>query len=447
MIYVADYELAAKKAIEVLEDSDITQAPILLMKIIERYSGEIRLVSYTKVANKNGMFTPEVADMFDSELGSCAFDPIQNHYIIYYNDSLSPALKRFTVAHELGHIFLEHHQKSGVNNLHRLFVPEEDYKEYEKEANVFARNLLSPAPLAKIVVEDEKDDFMRCYHIQSAFQITESASGVRLRYIYRDLRDYNEEMKSFVNSISLLYQTKCYECNTVVPQHAKYCITCGKKRITKSIYHDDLPPEVEYDSNGRFIHCVQCGNEEHNPSAFYCKICGAPLMNLCLRGGKSSVSLPHRNPSNALFCGACGEITVFNKYKVRFTEEVPVMKYIDGVDYNPETMQVLRCPKCSNEEFGENAQYCRICGTDLYNRCEGAPFSSFDNFVEYDNKHANPSNARFCEVCGRPTIYNKTGILVDYTEYSDPEPFQTVSHEGFVSEPNPFDDGFDDSTF
>ena len=48
MSYFADYRLAAEKAIEVLEDSDITQAPILLRDIIRRYSGEISVVSYTK---------------------------------------------------------------------------------------------------------------------------------------------------------------------------------------------------------------------------------------------------------------------------------------------------------------------------------------------------------------------------------------------------------------
>ena len=48
MSYFADYRLAAEKAIEVLEDSDITQAPILLGDIIRRYSGEISVVSYTK---------------------------------------------------------------------------------------------------------------------------------------------------------------------------------------------------------------------------------------------------------------------------------------------------------------------------------------------------------------------------------------------------------------
>ena len=45
--YFANYKLAAEKAIEVLEDSEITQAPIVLQEIIDRYSSEIKIVRYT----------------------------------------------------------------------------------------------------------------------------------------------------------------------------------------------------------------------------------------------------------------------------------------------------------------------------------------------------------------------------------------------------------------
>ena len=108
---------------------------------------------------------------------------------------------RFTVAHELGHIFLEHFEKAGTIVLTCTSVPQEDYMEYEKEANVFARNLLSPAPLALDIIDDDDEEYEKSADLQSAFSITETASYIRLKYLHRDLRDYSDRMKAYVETI------------------------------------------------------------------------------------------------------------------------------------------------------------------------------------------------------------------------------------------------------
>ncbi|WP_423828267.1 ImmA/IrrE family metallo-endopeptidase [Sporotomaculum syntrophicum] len=52
------------------------------------------------------MNIPEICDYFESDLGACAYNRDQEKYVIYYNDTKNNrGLKRFTVAHELGHIF------------------------------------------------------------------------------------------------------------------------------------------------------------------------------------------------------------------------------------------------------------------------------------------------------------------------------------------------------
>lgn len=55
-------------------------------------------------------------------------------HIIVYNDAHSPARQRFTLAHELGHIALDHR---------------EDSPEHDALADCFARNLLTPALYAQ----------------------------------------------------------------------------------------------------------------------------------------------------------------------------------------------------------------------------------------------------------------------------------------------------------
>ena len=419
MSYWPNYKLAAQKAIEVLEDSEISQAPIVLSRILDRYSSEIKIVPYSRVVKQNGIPLAEVIKMFNSDLGACIYEPSTNHYLVYYNDIHSKEWCRFTIAHEIGHIFLEHLQKAGSNIFNAVSIPEEDYKAYEKEANVFARNLLSPAPLAEYIVDDDARDHENWDDLQSAFWITERAAQIRLYYISRDLKDYDSEMYAIAGNIKMQYKRHCQVCKNTVPKGAKFCISCGSSVLEKSNNFKMLPPNVKHSERGLFFHCIQCGNEEMNSSSWFCRICGAPVVNLCYGIKDPKINKRHINPSNALFCGACGNRTVFNKYKVPMRpEEVPSMKYTDGVEYDRNTMRVKICPRCQNEEFDETATFCKICGLDLYNYCEGEQqLDETYGQIYYINRHANPSNARFCEKCGKKTTFLKEKILVDYENY------------------------------
>ncbi|HHX23710.1 MAG TPA: hypothetical protein GX723_06835 [Thermoanaerobacterales bacterium] len=86
------------------------------------------------------------------------------------------------------------------------------------------------------------------------------------------------------------------------------------------------------------------------------------------------------------------------------------MIYDDGVEMN-EDMRVSTCPRCENEEFSEEAEYCRICGLRAYNYCEGEPEYDWNGYQTDTHYHRNPSNARYCETCGNPTIFFKEKIL------------------------------------
>lgn len=68
-------------------------------------------------------------------------------YLIFYNDANSPQRIRFTIAHELGHIFLGHPFQPAENclftSINREAEPNDD--PLEIEANIFSRDLLAPA--------------------------------------------------------------------------------------------------------------------------------------------------------------------------------------------------------------------------------------------------------------------------------------------------------------
>ena len=99
------------------------------------------------------------------------------------------------------------------------------------------------------------------------------------------------------------------------------------------------------------------------------------------------------------------------------------MIYRDGYETDS-NLRFVRCPRCGNEEYSEDALYCRICGFSAYNECEGS--TECDNFGNV-NVHRNVGNARYCEYCGKPTMLLNEKLLRPYTEVQaeqeDPFPF------------------------
>lgn len=95
--------------------------------------------------------------------------------------------------------------------------------------------------------------------------------------------------------------------------------------------------------------------------------------------------------------------------------ETSILRYEKGYVVD-ENMRVMNCPKCENEIFSTNASHCKLCGTQLYNKCEGTPeYDGFGNVVDHEY-HNNPGNARYCETCGEPTYFFKQGFLKPWEE-------------------------------
>lgn len=98
-------------------------------------------VDVVEIVNNNGiklLKDSQVQELRSGEMGICMFDGTQ--WFIVYNDSLPLEEKRFTVAHELGHIFLKHHLVVGLHARTTDGIPQT-----ESEANVFASYFLAPA--------------------------------------------------------------------------------------------------------------------------------------------------------------------------------------------------------------------------------------------------------------------------------------------------------------
>lgn len=111
------------------------------------------------------------------------------------------------------------------------------------------------------------------------------------------------------------------------------------------------------------------------------------------------------------------------------------MYYNDGPEMD-ENLRITKCPRCENEIFDEDAEFCQICGLSLYNKCVRAEIHDEEgNFVGYGQEHRNKGNARFCKICGAKTTYNVEGILKDYvTVLAEIRSISSENDKGFSSQ-------------
>lgn len=333
----ANYDRAVKESIKLLQLYDIDQAPINLDQLLDCLSLTVECIPYSRFAEEAECDIETTSLFFESDLGAVAYNRSREKYKIYYNDTKNNrGLERFTIAHELGHIFLGHHQNSKTNILLRKNISDAQYQIYEKEANCFARNLLSPIPLVERVTDIKQDYCVT--DIMEAFDVSHSAAIVRRNCYMIDKFRMNLDYYNYFNSYNILYD----------------------------------------------YYCLNCDNAEVNIHG-HCKICG---------------------DKDSYFDRSCHKM------------------HYEGIETDQDK-QVIKCPKCSNETYSEGAKFCKICGTSLFNLCEGTPiYDSFGSVVDYIF-HINDGNARYCTECGSKTLFYKQDFLKDWkdimvTKYDEP---------------------------
>lgn len=289
-----------------------------------------------------------------------------NQYIILYNDdttTLSIQRIRFTIAHELGHLILKHPFINGISRGKiRKGMSKSEYSVLEKEANLFAQNILIPYPVLKSV-----DVLLPKEYLQCIFDVSSSALNTAL-----------DE-----------FESKPWAHPTVFSNNFRI----GGQRLLNE----------PHPAHGRAIvfnraFCENC----HYYFAFLnsesigcCPICGK-ILDLAISSSKET----------------------FNFHEKKESETMIYSKFI--LDENS---RAKICPVCQNEEI-EN-DICQICGTYLVNRCSGVNpdetyyrYNSTD-FANGDNEgcqHLLSGNARYCPYCGSRSTFFELGILQNYQD-------------------------------
>ncbi|MFR4987352.1 MAG: ImmA/IrrE family metallo-endopeptidase [Lachnospirales bacterium] len=159
-----NYKLATVRAHEVIDEFNINEFPVDLNNIISQIPN-LKVYSYKWLSNITNYSIEKIEDMFES--GSIVKN-INNKYLIFYNNNDNRGRIRFTIAHELGHYFLNHTEHNDIN---------------EKEADCFARNLLCPISLLNLQ-SPFIDDFI---YLSNLCDISYSAAMVRINLMKNDV--------------------------------------------------------------------------------------------------------------------------------------------------------------------------------------------------------------------------------------------------------------------
>ena len=140
----ARYDYCNQRACEFLEENNICSFPFDVKRII--HNSGWGLVTYSELMHQFSCDRNTVIRCLGSEDGYTQLDDV--NYCIAYNDEewLGDRI-RFTLMHEIGHIYLRHLADFEATRLYRGSLTKQENKVLENEANAFARNVLVPTAM------------------------------------------------------------------------------------------------------------------------------------------------------------------------------------------------------------------------------------------------------------------------------------------------------------
>jgi hypothetical protein len=237
-------------------------------------------------------------------------------FVTVYDASVTPQTRiRWTLAHEIGHIVLEHLHLYNETSINRGGLTPKKYKVLEDEADFFAAELLQPITIVKILGCRTQKDVMR------VFNVSRKAAANRLTDVewwggksIATEADYvlQEQFKFYLQPVSV-----CPTTLAVMPLQPNALISEVDFTMNKVAF-------VAVNKDGRFNQCPRCGNTVFSPAANFCKMCGLYLDNTCPDipsfdhnqyndRGFVDGTIHMNNPGDARYCEHCGEETMLSR--------------------------------------------------------------------------------------------------------------------------------------
>lgn len=314
-----------------MEEYNISSYPIDVEKII--IDNKWGLTPYSLIMQQFHCDRNTVIRCLRSTDGYTQLDA--DNYSIAYNDD--PALgdrKRFTLMHEIGHIYLNHLVDFDITLLYRNELSKKENKVLENEANAFARNVLAPISLVQQLKDKAPEN------ISSKFGITYYAANTRIDLFRKDFEiiDSMGLQQRMRNIFHRFYnKTTCNNCNAkFFLRYRHFCPICGSKNTLK--WGDGIMNYKEYEttSEGFVKICIRCGNQKIIGN--FCQICGAPTRNYCTNNFYENNSYNPCNhseplPGNARFCPSCGAKSLFFSNEILHEWNIEYNEFMQQEDF------------------------------------------------------------------------------------------------------------------
>ena len=297
------------KVIETLKQYATPVLPVKIGSLIKQIP-YIKLITYSSQINKYHISYNELIINAETKDSYAVYQKSTGRFCIYYNDIdvyiISSNRVRWNLAHELGHVILNHHITAGVETLYRIGIDDASYNYFEKEADYFAQLILVPHVV------------LYAFKVKSATQIKHlcKISGPASERRFREYSKWQIDIDGndpydkplFKFYYSYLFKKKCKNCDAkLIQRYGKYCPICGHKTLEwgegTMIYK-----KLDTYENGKLKECPTCKNEETNIDGSFCQICGEKLINHCSNYNcENDTPLP----SNARYCPICGSPSTF----------------------------------------------------------------------------------------------------------------------------------------
>lgn len=311
---------AAEQARLFLLDQKVRSLPIDVKSLIKA-TGKCTIKTYSKKIQTSGETLKDIIDELGED-GTTLFTPKTNRYVIVINDLVRYKRRiTWTLAHELGHVVLNHLADFDKTKLCRGGLSVNEYKVLDDEADAFAAELLSPIIVMVQADWTAKSDLYNKCLLSDKAATNRSKSICAVQKVKNRYFLYEEALYNQFNDF--IIQRHCYRCgNHMLVENAKRCTVCGSKTL---FWKDDINmkyPCSETDESGRIKVCARCSNEDFEDHFDYCYICGSPRINQCEGFAEENayggyyIRDDHKGcekevPANARYCPYCGKATLF----------------------------------------------------------------------------------------------------------------------------------------
>lgn len=164
------YTYICHQVLQIYKELDRIVFPIEPYELIRKIHN-CRTMTYQKFAEINDCEIQDVILMCESKSGCTHYDVANDRYLVLWNEDSAgnnvEGRRRWTKAHELGHVVLEHLPtvaepmlaENGFNNLTQ--------PRFESEADYFAATLLCPIPLFSLLQILSPTDIQRVFGLSA----------------------------------------------------------------------------------------------------------------------------------------------------------------------------------------------------------------------------------------------------------------------------------------